>query len=112
MPFDMWLRIFDNYLLVINAVGTAWPDAWKRATLLHCLGVEGQRIFYALPDTGETYDTAVAALKKQFMPKINVVVERHTFRKDCKPHTKTYNSTLLLCMDSLLTVTLVIKSTI
>ncbi len=81
MPFDMWLRIFDNYLLVINAVGTAWPDARKRATLYHCLGAEGQRIFYALPDTGETYDTAVAALKKQFMPKIDVVVERHTLRK-------------------------------
>ncbi|ROL48337.1 hypothetical protein DPX16_21823 [Anabarilius grahami] len=51
MPFDMWLRMFDNYLLAINAVGSAWPDARKRATLLHCLGVEGQRIFYALPDT-------------------------------------------------------------
>ncbi|ROI16643.1 hypothetical protein DPX16_22620 [Anabarilius grahami] len=51
MPFDMWLRMFDNYLLVINAVGSAWPDARKRATLLHCLRVEGQRIFYALPDT-------------------------------------------------------------
>ncbi len=87
MPFDMWLRIFDNYLLVINAVDTAWPDARKRATLFHCLGAEGQHIFYALPDTGETYDTAVAALKKQFMPKMNVVVERHTFRKRLQaPH--------------------------
>lgn len=81
MPFDMWLRMFDNYLLVINAVGSAWPDARKRATLLHCLGAEGQQIFYALPDTSETYDTAVAALKRQFIPKVNVVVERHTFRK-------------------------------
>lgn len=81
MPFDMWLRMFGNYLLVINASGNAWPDARKRATLLHCLGVEGQRIFYALPDTGETYETAVAALKRHFIPKVNVVVERHTFRK-------------------------------
>ncbi len=111
MPSDMWLRIFDNYLLVINAVNTAWPDARKRATLLHCLGAEGQHIFYALPDTGETYDTAVAALKKQFMPKMNIVVERHTFRKRLQaPHENIQQ--LLLCMDSLLTVTLVIKSTI
>lgn len=34
-----------------------------------------------MPDTGETYDSAVDALKKHFMPKVNVVVERHTFRK-------------------------------
>uniref|UniRef100_A0A671RPS4 Retrotransposon gag domain-containing protein n=1 Tax=Sinocyclocheilus anshuiensis TaxID=1608454 RepID=A0A671RPS4_9TELE len=87
MPFDMWLCIFDNYLLVINAVGNAWPDTRKRATLLHCLGAEGQCIFYALPDTGETYDTSVTALQKQFMPKVNVVVEQLTFRKRVQaPH--------------------------
>ncbi|KAG1936302.1 K02A2.6-like [Pimephales promelas] len=76
MPFDMCLRMFENYLTVINAVGD-----YFRATLLHCLGAEGQRIFYALPDSGETYNSAVDALKKHFMPKMNVVVERHTFRK-------------------------------
>ncbi|KAG1936303.1 hypothetical protein F2P79_018653, partial [Pimephales promelas] len=76
MPFDMCLRMFENYLTVINAVGD-----YFRATLLHCLGAEGQRIFYALPDSGETYNSAVDALKKHFMPKMNVVVERHMFRK-------------------------------
>lgn len=81
MPFDMWLHMFNNYLMVINAVGAAWPEARRRATLLHCLGAEGQWIFYALPDTGETYDSAVDALKKHFMPKVNVIGERHTFRK-------------------------------
>ncbi len=46
------------------------------------LGVDTRcRSSYALPDTGETCDTAVVALKKQFMTKMNVVVERHTFIK-------------------------------
>uniref|UniRef100_A0A671Q3I5 Uncharacterized protein n=1 Tax=Sinocyclocheilus anshuiensis TaxID=1608454 RepID=A0A671Q3I5_9TELE len=78
MPFDMWLRMFQNYLLVIIATGDAWPDARKRATLLHCLGREGQRIFYALPETGDTYASAISALQKHFTPKVNVVVERYT----------------------------------
>lgn len=81
VPFKTWLRIFENYLLVINATGEDWPVARKRAVLLHCLGTEGQRIFYSLPDTGATYDTAVAALKAHFTPKTNTVAERHVFRK-------------------------------
>uniref|UniRef100_A0A672RZP7 Retrotransposon gag domain-containing protein n=1 Tax=Sinocyclocheilus grahami TaxID=75366 RepID=A0A672RZP7_SINGR len=87
MPFDMWLRMFNNYLLVINATGDAWPDIRKRATLLQCLGTEGQQIFYALPETGDTYASAVSALDKHFTPKVNVVVERYAFRKRAQfPH--------------------------
>lgn len=73
--------MFQNYLLVIRAQGDAWPEARKRALLLHCLGSEGQRIFYALPNTGDNLDAAIAALNEHFMPSVNVVVERHTFRK-------------------------------
>nr|XP_055067975.1 uncharacterized protein K02A2.6-like [Misgurnus anguillicaudatus] len=51
------------------------------ALLLHCLGTEGQRLFYTLPDTGDTLDSAMAALQTYFNPKINVVAERHSFRK-------------------------------
>lgn len=87
MPFDMWLRIFNNYLVVINASGNAWPTSRKRATLLHCLGAEGQRIFYSLPDTGTSFEDAVSALEGHFLPKVNVVVERHTFRQRAQlPH--------------------------
>ncbi|XP_030595617.1 uncharacterized protein LOC115787179 [Archocentrus centrarchus] len=83
----MWMRMFSNYLLVINATGNAWPDARKRATLLHCLGAEGQRIFYCLTNTGDTFSSAVAALEKHFSPKVNIVVERHAFRKRTQaPH--------------------------
>uniref|UniRef100_A0A8C6V5S1 Gypsy retrotransposon integrase-like protein 1 n=1 Tax=Neogobius melanostomus TaxID=47308 RepID=A0A8C6V5S1_9GOBI len=81
MPFEMWMRMFNNYLLVINATGNSWPEGRKRATLLHCLGTEGQRLFYSLPETGDTIASAVTALEKYFTPKVNVVVERHLFRK-------------------------------
>ena len=57
--------------------GLHWTEARQRALLLHCLGTEGQRIFYTLPETRAT----LAALHGYFMPKVNVVVERHTFRK-------------------------------
>lgn len=77
----MWLRIFNKYMLVISATGNAWPEALKRATLLHRLGAEEHRIFYALPDTGDTVATAVTALEKYFVPKVNVVVEQHAFRQ-------------------------------
>ena len=79
IPFETWLRMFRNYMLVINATRNAWPTTRKRAILLHCLGAEGQRIFYALPDSGTSLEQAVAALQKHFIPKVNVVVERHTF---------------------------------
>ena len=81
VPFKTWIQIFQNYLVVINATGDAWPVARRRAVLLHCLGTEGQRIFYNLPNTGATYDTAVNALKAHFNPKTNTVAERHAFRK-------------------------------
>lgn len=79
--FNMWLRIFSNYMLVINATGNAWPEARKRTTLLHCLGAKGQRIFCSLPDTGDTVVTVVTYLEKYFAPKKNVIVERHAFRQ-------------------------------
>lgn len=49
--------------------------------MLHCLGTEGQRLFYTLPDQGTTFDEAMAALQKHFVPKVNVVACRHTFRQ-------------------------------
>lgn len=68
-------------MLVIDATGESWPVARKRAVLLHALGTEGQRLFYALPNTGTTFDSAVEALKRHFVPKVNVIAERHKFRQ-------------------------------
>ena len=73
IPFETWRKIFDNYMLVIHARGDAWPDARRRAVLLHCLGPEGQRLFYTLPEQGTTYEDAMTALVKHFVPKVNVL---------------------------------------
>ena len=81
-------------MLVINATGDSWPDARKRAVLLHALGTEGQRLFYALPDTGDTYAAAVEGLKKHFVPKVNVIAERHKFRQRAQRPDETVNDFL------------------
>ena len=67
--------MLEKYILVFDAIGEVWPERRKRAVLLHCLGTEGQWLFYTLPDTGRTFDSAVVALEKHFVPKINVVAE-------------------------------------
>ncbi|MED6269287.1 hypothetical protein CHARACLAT_031545 [Characodon lateralis] len=37
--------------------------------LLHALGTEGQRLFYTLPNTGDTFPASISALKEHFVPK-------------------------------------------
>lgn len=74
IPFETWRKFFDGD-------SDAWPDARRRAVLLHCLGTEGQHLFYTLPDQGDMFDTGMAALEKHFMPKVHVVTSRHTFRQ-------------------------------
>lgn len=73
--------MFENYLLAVHATGNAWPEARRRALLIHTLRAEGQRLFYTLPNTGTTYDDAMMALEGQFQPKVNTVVCRHHFRQ-------------------------------
>ncbi len=63
IPFDVWLKMFRNSLLVVNASGDEWPAARKRALFLHCLGTEGQRLFYTLPNQGETMEEAIEILQ-------------------------------------------------
>ncbi len=81
IPFVIWRKMFENYLLPINATGGSWPDARKCAVLLHSLGTKGQRLFYILPDTGTTFEHAMKVLEDHFTPKVNVVVARHHFRQ-------------------------------
>lgn len=57
------------------------PDERRRAVLLHCLSAEGQWIFYSLPNTGTMYKDAEDASKAYFVPKANIVAERHAFHK-------------------------------
>lgn len=92
IPWAQWHRLFKNYLLASGS--DAHPPARRKALLLHCLGVEGQRLYYALPEkkpstppaagkeapvTSDEYDTAVATLDAYFTSRTNVVVERHRF---------------------------------
>ncbi len=81
IPFDTWLRMFKNYLLIVGASGDAWPVERKRALLPHCLGTEGHRLFYTLPNQGNSMEDAIATLKAHFAPRRNIVAERHAFRK-------------------------------
>ncbi|XP_077539836.1 uncharacterized protein LOC144152440 [Haemaphysalis longicornis] len=92
IPWTQWHRVFKNYLLASGS--DAHTPARRKALLLHCLGVEGQRVYYALPEqkpsappaaekeessTSDEYEAAVAALDAYFTAKTNVVVERHRF---------------------------------
>uniref|UniRef100_A0A3Q0QR71 Retrotransposon gag domain-containing protein n=1 Tax=Amphilophus citrinellus TaxID=61819 RepID=A0A3Q0QR71_AMPCI len=88
-PVENLTEMFDNYMLVIAASGDGWPDARKRA-----LGTEGQRLFYTLPNTGDTFAAAVTALKEHFVPKVNVVAERHKFRQRAQRPDETVNQFL------------------
>ncbi|KFD51355.1 hypothetical protein M513_07760 [Trichuris suis] len=77
-PFRTWIRIFNNYLLA--AFPAKLSDERKQAILLNSLGVEGQRLFYALPPLEPTYEATLRALELFFTPKANVCTERHRFR--------------------------------
>ncbi|KFD47258.1 hypothetical protein M513_11858 [Trichuris suis] len=55
-------------------------DERKQAILLNSLGVEGQRLFYALPPPEPTYEVTLRALEPFFTPKVNVCAERERFR--------------------------------
>ena len=78
VEWTQWLAIFRNYLLVIDA--SKFSEMKQRALLLTCLGVEGNRIFSTLQDTGDTLEDAIVALASHFEPRVNVVAERYKFR--------------------------------
>ena len=52
-----WLTAFDTYLTASGLNAAEVRDERKRALLLHCIGIEGQRIFATL-GTSETYREA------------------------------------------------------
>ncbi|KAL1477987.1 hypothetical protein MTO96_035311 [Rhipicephalus appendiculatus] len=87
IPWTQWHSLFKNYLLASGS--DVHPPACRKALLLHCLGVEGQQLYYALPHTAgieesgtiDEYDAAVATLAAYFTSKTNVVVEWHRFRQ-------------------------------
>jgi len=74
--WDNWLSRFENYLLAIAIT----DDKQKRAILLHMCGPITQDEFKTIPETGDTYDTAIQKLKDHFKPQINQEYEKAKFR--------------------------------
>lgn len=70
--------MFDNYVL---ALADRVEDKRKCALLIQMVCTETQHIFYILSATGDTYNSALKALKEFFVPKLNVVAERKKIRE-------------------------------
>ena len=85
VPWETWKQRFSTYLLATG--GDAFAAERKRAILLHCLGEEGQRIQETLPpavkqeDSETVFDLTLRQLDSFFVPKVNVIVERFSFRQ-------------------------------
>ena len=85
--WKQWFSLFKTYLIAIGG-DDEFSEKRKRALLLHCLGVEGQRIFFTLPGSDDSppegtklFEFALQILQKQFQPSLNVVAERYRFRQ-------------------------------
>ena len=75
-----WLSAFDMYMKVFGLSSSNIPQERKRAVLLQCLVLEGQRVFATLGVT-ETYAATREKLTEYFGGKKNVMVERFKFRQ-------------------------------
>ena len=77
---------WDQWFLSYEVFETATSlkkedDCVRRATLLHCLGPQVQRIFKSLPGDKGTFDQTKKLLNGYFQPKKNIVAERYKFRQ-------------------------------
>lgn len=63
LPFNTWLKIFQNYLQVVATSFNEWSDSQKWALPLHCLENRRTETLYTLPDQDQTLDEAISALK-------------------------------------------------
>ncbi|KAL1277251.1 hypothetical protein QQF64_023924 [Cirrhinus molitorella] len=80
IPWNRWLQSFETFILAVGLTGMS--AARKKALLLHCLGVEGQRVLGALESgTTSNYDTAVELLTAHFAAPQSVLLQRFLFRQ-------------------------------
>ncbi|XP_050028342.3 uncharacterized protein [Dermacentor andersoni] len=100
--WEQWEQMFNVYLLASGAV--AFKPQQRKAILLHCLVAESQRIYQMLhagtsaaapaaPSAAaraddksvvappDEYDSALAALRHQFLTSCNAIIERHHFHR-------------------------------
>ena len=95
IPWKQWKALFDTYMLASGA--TKFNEDHRCALLLHCLGLEGQRVLYTLRPTAPaeaaraepaaaaavpaSYQETVNRLEQHFSPTVNIVAERYRFRQ-------------------------------
>ena len=76
---EAWNRYKDHLNLYFTA-SELTDKKRKHAILLYTGGEELRKIHSTLGDTGENYDTAITELDKYFCARVNLTVERHSFR--------------------------------
>ncbi|KAH7985029.1 hypothetical protein HPB49_026642 [Dermacentor silvarum] len=98
IPWEQWIQAFKNYMVASGA--SDLPAMRRKAILLNCLGLEGQRIFQTLTSeddprllassaAGETltapgpdeFDRAIVILADHYKSSVNVTAARHRFRR-------------------------------
>ncbi|XP_070395279.1 uncharacterized protein [Dermacentor albipictus] len=98
IPWEQWIQAFRNYMVASGA--SDLPAMRRKAILLNCLGLEGQRIFQTLTSeddprflassaTGgplttpapDEFHCAVATLESHYKSSVNVTAARHRFRR-------------------------------
>lgn len=98
IPWEQWIQAFKNYMVASGAFDL--PAIRRKAILLNCLGLEGQRIFQTLTTTDDpclvpasaaagtltspspdVFDRAIATLEGHFKTTLNVTAARHRFRQ-------------------------------
>ncbi|KAH7965134.1 hypothetical protein HPB49_003978 [Dermacentor silvarum] len=98
IPWEQWIQAFKNYMVASGA--SDLPARRRKAILLNCLGLEGQRIFQTLTSEDDPrllassaaggispgpdeFDRAIAMLEDHYKSFVNVTAARHHFR--CAP---------------------------
>ncbi|KAH7959563.1 hypothetical protein HPB49_011885 [Dermacentor silvarum] len=98
IPWEQWIQAFKNYMVASGA--SDLPAMRRKAILLNCLGLEGQRIFQTLTAeddprllassaAGETltspgpdeFDRAIVILEDHYKSSVKVTAARHRFRR-------------------------------
>ena len=87
-----WSSAFEIYSIASDLQKK--DDAVQRATMLHCLGPEVQRIFNTLPGEHKSLEEAKTSLNGYFAPKRNVVAGRYRFRSRAQKADESFNAYL------------------
>ena len=87
-----WEQRFSFYMIASES--DTKPDNTKKAILLTCVGEEILKIFNTLGKKNVTYDESITALESFFIPKANVMVDRHNFYSKNQAESEDFNSFL------------------